>query len=54
MQVGLIAEAEIRIPEKYPAVNRLAAILVQAVWGYAASAAAPAAISWSAYYELGG
>ena len=37
MQVGLIAEAEIRIPEKHPAVSRLAVLPVQAVWGYAAS-----------------
>jgi hypothetical protein len=47
---SLLADADIRIPDKHPAVNRLANLPVQADWGYAASAAAPAAMSWSAYY----
>jgi hypothetical protein len=53
MQVGLIADAEIRHSDKYPAVNRLRISRVPAVWRYAASTAAPAAICWSAYYSLG-
>jgi hypothetical protein len=38
MQVGLIADAEIRISDKYPAVNRLSDVRVPAVWRYAARA----------------
>ncbi len=53
MQVGLIADAEIRNSDKYPAGNAYRMSRVPAVWRYAASAVGPTAICWSAYYYLG-
>ena len=41
MQIGLIADADIRYSDKHPAVNRLEVLAVPAVRRYAASAEGP-------------
>ena len=43
MRVGIMADAEDRNSDKYPAVNRLQISRVPAVWRYAARAVGPTA-----------